>query len=113
MLHRLALLMLITVSVAASAQLPQAPSAGFCIENQSPQSALFAVTPRNGPRKLARLAPGERLCAPLPSLASGGFVSVFYDETAVEGCSRLAPAGTVQVLLKYAAFDNCAWQLSP
>ncbi len=61
----------------------------------------------------AFLAPSERLCTPAFPAPTHGFVSVFYDEYAVEGCSRLTDSGAVQVLLKYADFDNCTWQISP
>lgn len=89
------------------------PNNGFCVENKDTRTAVFVVTARDGSRKLAVLASGERLCTNEFDTPTGGFVSVFYDEDAVEGCSRLTPSGTVQVLLKYHDFDNCAWQISP
>ena len=64
-------------------------------------------------REVAKLAPGARLCTPDFPEPTDGFVSIFYDEDAIEGCSRLSPAGSVQVLLKYRDFDNCEWQISP
>ncbi len=91
----------------------QAPTTGFCVENQDDCPALFVVDAGKSHRAVATLAPNERLCTPNFAPPTNGFVSIFYDETAVEGCSRLTSAGTVQVLLKYAGFDNCTWQISP
>ncbi len=86
---------------------------GFCIENQSRQPALFAVDAGDGFRDLAPLPPGARLCTPEFETPTSGFVSVFSSKDAIEGCSRLAPAGSVQVLLAYNDFDNCEWQIAP
>lgn len=93
--------------------LAQEPKAGFCVENQDTRPALFTVDAGPDGRVVAVLASGERLCTPESEAPADGFVSVFYDETAIEGCSRLALSGTVQVLLNYADFDNCTWQLAP
>ena len=97
-------------AVAAHAQ---APTNGFCVQNQDDRAALFVVDAGQSYRAVATLAPSERLCTPAFETPLNGFVSIFYDENAVEGCSRLTTAGTVQVLLKYADFDNCTWQISP
>ena len=91
----------------------QAPSHGFCVENQDDRAAVFVVDAGEAYREVAILAPGERLCTPAFSAPTNGFVSIFYDEYAIEGCSRLAPAGSVQMLLKYHDFDNCEWHISP
>jgi len=61
-------------------------------------------------RGVATLAPGARLCTAAFETPKDGFVSVFEYEGAVEGCSRLAPAGSTQVLRAYHAFDRCLWQ---
>ncbi len=88
----------------------QAPANGFCVENQDDRPALFVVDAGESYRAVATLAPDERLCTPAFEAPTNGFVSIFYDENALEGCSRLTSAGTVQVLIKYADFDNCTWQ---
>lgn len=61
-------------------------------------------------RQVKHLMPGQRLCTPEFASPTDGTVGVFYDEDAMEGCSRLTKAGQVQVLLEYHDFDNCAWQ---
>jgi len=91
----------------------QPPTTGFCVENHDDRAALFAVDAGDLYRAVETLAPGESLCTPEFDIPISGFVSIFYDKDAIEGCSRLAPAGAVQVLLKYHDFDNCAWQISP
>lgn len=101
------------LAISATSAYAQPPTTGFCVENHDDRAALFAVDAGEHYRALATLAPGEILCTPEFETATSGFVSIFYDEDAVEGCSRLAPAGSVQVLLKYHDFDNCAWQISP
>lgn len=91
----------------------QPPTTGFCVENHDDRAALFAVDAGESYRGSEMLSPGESLCTPEFETTTNGFVSIFYDEDAIEGCSRLAPAGSVQVLLKYHDFDNCVWQISP
>jgi len=103
-------IMPVFIAVAAHAQ---APTNGFCVENQDTRPALFVVDAGQSYRAVATLAPNEHLCTPAFEAPINGFVSVFYNESAVEGCSRLTSSGTVQVLLKYADFDNCMWQISP
>ncbi|NOR63810.1 MAG: hypothetical protein GQ535_15135 [Rhodobacteraceae bacterium] len=104
---------LIILTVSALPARAQPPTTGFCVENNDDRAALFAVDAGNAFRTVAILAPGERLCTPEFAEPTGGFVSIFLNEDAIEGCSRLAPAGSVQGLLKYHDFDNCAWQISP
>ena len=102
---------ILTSSVVRAYALP--PTTGFCVENQNDRAAVFVVDAGAEYREVAILATGERLCTPEFAAPISGFVSIFYDEDAIEGCSRLAPAGSVQVLLKYHDFDNCEWQISP
>jgi len=83
------------------------------VENGSESAALFVVDAGIAYRTSQTLPPSARLCTPEFATPTNGFVSVFYDETVVEGCSCLTQAGVVQVLLKYADFDNCTWQISP
>ena len=101
------------MAVSAAVAHAQTPINGFCVENQDNRAAVFVVDAGSAYREVATLAPNQRLCTPEFSAPQHGFVSVFYDEVAIEGCSRLATAGEVQVLLKYHDFDNCAWQNSP
>ena len=91
----------------------QVPITGFCIDNADSRAAVFVVDAGEAYREVANLPPGARLCTPEFSVPTNGTVGVFYDENAIEGCSRLTKAGQVQVLLKYNDFDNCAWQISP
>ena len=93
--------------------LAHAPSHGFCVENQSARAAVFVVDAGADYRGALVLAKGERLCTPEFPEPIYGFVSVFYDLNAIEGCSRLTSAGSVQVLLKYHDFDNCEWRVLP
>jgi len=88
----------------------QSPVNGFCIRNNSEESAIFAVDAAGQYREVATLAPGGQLCTPEFETPKGGFVSVFEFEDAIEGCSRLAPAGSTQVLRAYHAFDRCLWR---
>jgi len=101
------------LAISAISAHAQPPTTGFCVENRDDRAALFAVDAGEFYRALETLAPGESLCTPEFETATHGFVSIFFDADEIEGCSRLAPAGSVQVLLKYHDFDNCAWQNSP
>jgi len=85
----------------------------FCVVNRDNHPALFAVDVDGIYRAVKMLSPEDILCTPEFDEPKNGFVSVFTDENAIEGCSRLAPAVSVQVLLKYQDFDNCAWQINP
>jgi hypothetical protein len=91
----------------------QPPVNGFCIENRDTRAAVFVVDAGAAYREVATLAPGARLCTPEFPTPTHGMVGVFYDENAMEGCSRLARAGAVHVLLKYNDFDNCKWLPDP
>ena len=103
----------VLLAISAFSACAPPPTNGFCVENHDDRAALFAVDAGGHYRALQTLAPGESLCTPEFERATSGFVSVFYDEDAIEGCSRLAAAGAVQVLLTHHDFDNCAWQISP
>ncbi len=97
----------------ASAPLAQPLENGFCIKNATEFQGLFVVDAGEFGRWSAELAPQGRLCTlPSPTPISG-FVSVFTSEDAVEGCSRLAKSGSVQILLDYQDFDRCQWQTLP
>jgi len=107
---RIALIMLACFSSQAIAA---PPINGFCIRNKSTETAVFAVDVADKYRELASLDQGEQLCTPAFEQPVNGFVSVFTHEDAIEGCSRLAAAGSLQVLLEYHDFDRCLWQVSP
>lgn len=89
------------------------PKTGFCVQNSSAEPALFAVDSGEYGRILQPLAPGAQLCTPEFESPVSGFVSVFLSEDALEGCSRLAAAGSTQILLEYHDFDRCLWQTTP
>jgi len=86
---------------------------GFCIQNATSAPLLFSVDAGSLGRQLRTLPPGQRLCTADFAMPASGFASVFTAIDAVEGCSRLAPAGSVQVLLEYQDFDRCTWQTTP
>ncbi|MCF6303958.1 MAG: c-type cytochrome [Rhodobacteraceae bacterium] len=86
-------------------------SSNICVTNNSDESYFFAVddggTASNS-RVTAQLAPGESLCNAAKN-PTGGFVSVFENAQALEGCSRLVNAGESDDLVSYAEFDRCRW----
>ena len=84
------------------------PVDGFCIVNASKTSHVFVTETREGMRKLAELAVGERLCSD-PTSAPDGIISVFESADALEGCSRIIARGKSEDLVEYAEFDRCAW----
>ncbi len=108
-----AILLAITLPVSATpapgSAVPVAPEGGFCIHNQSPETLFFTADASPFGRVSAMLDPGATLCTPAYTPPKGGVVSVYANPEAVEGCSRLAKAGTVTVLKEYAEFDRCTW----
>ncbi len=108
-MHKLTI-SLIFIAITPLTARAASPQNGFCIENQDNRAAVFVVDAGALYRKVATLAPHERLCTPEFDTPHNGTVGVFYDENAMEGCSRLTSAGKVEVLLQYNDFDNCAWQ---
>ncbi len=86
-------------------------AAEICVSNKSGQTLLFVVEAKNGARMLEILETGNKLCSPTPQVGDKGVVGVFVDEDALEGCSRLTRAGKTEILIGYAKFDNCEWQL--
>lgn len=97
----------------ASAPYGQVLENGFCIQNMAEFQGLFVVDAGDFGRWSAELAPEGQLCTPPSPTPLSGFVSVFTSVDAVEGCSRLAETGTVQILLDYQDFDRCQWQSQP
>lgn len=89
------------------------PVTGFCIQNASTETALFVVDAGSMGRQAQQLAPNMHLCTPEFEAPASGFVSIFLSEDALEGCSRLAVAGDIHVLLEYHDFDRCRWQTTP
>lgn len=77
----------------------------ICVLNASGQGYLFAADAGPQRRRVARLAPGEMLCAP----GLRGVVSVFEDAEEIEGCSRLMPSPGVEEMREYIDFDRCFW----
>lgn len=86
--------------------LPLPALADVCVRNGSEAPYLFAAETLDGPRVVRSLAPGERLCA---RGDRRGVVSVYESADALEGCSRLVPAGGADELRRYVDFDRCAW----
>lgn len=85
-----------------------AMAAEICVSNRSGHTLLFVAEIAEAVRARATLADDGKLCVVAPE-GMQGVVSVFRDEEALEGCSRLAATGTQPELLRYADFDNCAW----
>lgn len=81
----------------------------ICVQNASAQPHFFAAEIKDGMRVTQVLAASETLCTTADAGANSGVVSVFENETHLEGCSRLVKAGMVEKMLKYAEFDRCAW----
>ena len=81
----------------------------ICVENQSGKKMLFVVEAKDGARVLKTLDGSGNLCVPEATAGAGGIVGVFQDADALEGCSRLAKAGTAERLIAYEPFDNCSW----
>ncbi|WP_306257681.1 hypothetical protein [Pararhizobium sp. IMCC21322] len=81
----------------------------ICIENQSGQNFFVTAEADAGAEVRGLLNDKDQLCASSPVANDTGKVRVFESEEAVEGCSRLARAGTTERLLDYSSFDNCEW----
>ena len=92
----------------AKAAMPIAAN-DICVENQSGKKMLFVVEAKGGDRVLKTLDGSGNLCVPEATAGAGGTVGVFQDADALEGCSRLAKAGTAERLIAYEPFDNCSW----
>ncbi|MEI4264260.1 hypothetical protein [Roseovarius sp. D0-M9] len=80
-----------------------------CVRNASANKHLFVAEAPNGRREIAELAPGGMLCVSGAEAGETGVVSVFEDQDAFEGCSRLVPAGRTEDMIKYVDFDRCFW----
>lgn len=87
-------------------------AAQICLENRSDETLLLAVEAANGQRRVASRASGQRLCLAGAARGAPAVVSVFSDAGQIEGCSRLARMGETVAVLRYGAFDRCAWALS-
>ncbi len=79
----------------------------FCVTNGSEESYFFAVESREGERATMVLAPTGALC--MAGGNAGGVVSVFENEQALEGCSRIVADGQTEAMLAYSEFDRCRW----
>ena len=88
---------------------PDGFAAQICIENHSGQTLFVTAEADAGAVRRGLLNDMDKLCAPSPVANDTGKVRVFESEEAVEGCSRLARAGTIERLLRYSSFDNCEW----
>lgn len=95
-------------TVASSGEAVTGPDT-VCVRNANTHAYLFAAEAPSGERKVAELAPGERLCAQGAGPGSTGVVSVFENYDAFEGCSRLVPVGKTEDMIKYVDFDRCFW----
>ncbi|WP_159963534.1 hypothetical protein [Profundibacterium mesophilum] len=87
---------------------PESATPQLCVTNESDETLNFTVETRDGVRRGMRLDPAAYLCAPGPA-PDGGVVSVFVDESHLEGCSRLVPGGASEALRRFASFDRCRW----
>lgn len=82
----------------------------ICIINKSDAALFLTSEIDGGERRAAIVAAGGMLCAAAVDGQASGKVAVFENENAMEGCTRLAKTGHIEVLVSYASFDNCAWQ---
>ena len=99
---RYAILMLPAVLAAPLAAAP------VCVENASDSPWYFVAHADGGPREGKALTPGERICS--DGDGTMGTVAVFESATAIEGCSRRAPAGAVEHLIDFPHVDLCRWE---
>lgn len=58
-------------------------------------------------RKIDSLKTNGLLCI---ASKGRGTVAVFENIDALEGCTRIATPGTLETLISYVSFDNCAWK---
>jgi len=84
-----------------------AQAGAFCVINTSETAYFFVAESTEGVRRAQNLAPNGALC--VAGGDSGGVVSVFVDENAMEGCSRLVKDGQIEQMLAYSEFDRCRW----
>ncbi|MFQ5624869.1 MAG: hypothetical protein ACE5FS_15910 [Paracoccaceae bacterium] len=63
-------------------------------------------------RVLEWLESGGRLCTEEAAVGNSR-IGVFYDEEALEGCTRLTRAGQSETLTGFTEFDNCEWADTP
>ena len=81
----------------------------LCVVNRSGKKLFFAVRFSSNQRISAPLFDQQQLCLDGDMPGQKGTVSVFSDENAFEGCTRLTRAGTPRVLVDFVEFDNCTW----
>ena len=91
-------------------QMPQhqAGEDQICVQNNFSKKLVLTVEDKSGARQVKSIERAGVLCITAIKGASGS-VGVFENEDSLEGCSRLANAGKTQVLVDYAAYDNCMW----
>lgn len=80
----------------------------LCVRNADEHQLFFAVEADGAERRTGYLEAGGVLCT-TSQPGQSGMVSVFEEADALEGCSRLAPVGTTEVMLRYVDFDRCFW----
>ncbi|SHG30552.1 c-type cytochrome [Cognatishimia maritima] len=83
--------------------------ARVCIMNKAEITYFFVAESAAGERLTQRLAQGDVLCATGGAAGARAVVSVFQDESHLEGCSRLTPMGQTETLVRYVDFDRCEW----
>ena len=96
---------ILTLAPALAPGLAQAGA--FCVINASETAYFFVAESNEGVRRAQELAPDGALC--VAEGDSGGVVSVFENENAMEGCSRLVTDGQIEQMLAYSEFDRCRW----
>lgn len=83
--------------------------ADVCVENGTDRVLVAAVETDGGPRSVADLASGARLCA---GGDGAGTVAVFETRDDLEGCSRRAEA-SVERVTDFPSVDLCRWDTRP
>ena len=99
----------LTVSSRAVAQESGSTATALCVVNRSGDELFFVARLASGKRISATLSDQQQLCLDGDTPGQTGTVSVFADENAYEGCTRLARTGTPQILVDFVEFDNCTW----
>jgi hypothetical protein len=102
-----AITMLPALSLSAA---PDGDAETLCVRNDSGRSYLFAVDAPGAERLVQDIPAGESLCANGATPGATGFVSVFEDIHALEGCSRLVPVDQTEIMMQYVDFDRCFWE---
>lgn len=79
-----------------------------CVHNDSAEALWFRLDGAQAGPPARLVAPGGQICA---EMAQGApvYARAFASLDAVEGCSRLIPAGGRDALILFSLADRCEW----